>query len=671
MRQRIIWQCAALGAIAIGLAIPVSSGAEPAAALAGLREALRYGAGGDDEGRRARLEELVTKYPDSVAARGQAGYVRSGNEWVEFAQFGARPEFAQRRADYERVRETTPDTLDGHLQLADYCRDHELREQERVHLRRVLEFDPDQATARSRLGFVRREGDWVSKGEQREADERERQRRAALQKWRPVVRSIVTALTRQQGAAADQARGRQKALASLAAITDPGAVPALESELYTLFLQFEELPGADDRKLADVLLPLLRAIGRIPHPEAAQSLARIAVSLALDVPMTPIEAVVIEGMGMRFPNVVELERAGALVDRMDRAPEALYRAATEMLREYPQDSYVPYLLSGLTSPIDGQYVFFRERDGDVVVRLFYARETEEQRQGREDRTTFRPQGANANARARAGALSADQAITQVLAAHSQLQRQNVAILQRNLRVTDVLRAATDCRQSTNPDAWWNWWNDENEVFVEGEKPFVAKVFKQTVVVIAPPPPPPPSSQGGSGSSRRSDSNDEIEDRNRKKDCLAAGTPVWTVVGPKPVEAILPGDLVLAQSIESGELAYRPVLKTTTRPAGPLIEIRAGGETLLTSGGHPFWIVDQGWVRARQLKAGQRLYAAGEFVVIEDVRISERSEPTYNLIVEDFHSYFVGPHRILSHDYTVRQANGVSVPGIPKPTRTSR
>lgn len=183
-----------------------------------------------------------------------------------------------------------------------------------------------------------------------------------------------------------------------------------------------------------------------------------------------------------------------------------------------------------------------------------------------------------------------------------------------------------------------------------------------MTVIAPPPPPPPSTSSGSSSKR------DREKEERYKDCLAAGTPVWTVTGPRPIEQIAPGDLVLAQDVESGELAYRAVLRTTTRPAGPLIEITVRGETMLTSGGHPFWVVGEGWVLARQLKAGQRLFAVGEWVVIEGARVSAKNEPTYNLIVEDFHSYFVGSRRILSHDNTIRAATGMSAPATPKPAR---
>ncbi|MFM7142340.1 MAG: hypothetical protein ACKO2K_10565, partial [Alphaproteobacteria bacterium] len=113
------------------------------------------------------------------------------------------------------------------------------------------------------------------------------------------------------------------------------------------------------------------------------------------------------------------------------------------LKKQPRDAFVPYLLSGLTSPIQGQYNAFRERDGDVVVRLFYQRETESRVEGLESRTKLNAAATNPVGKARSRALSGQLAVSKIVAADQILRQQNVSILHRNLRVTDVLRAVTD------------------------------------------------------------------------------------------------------------------------------------------------------------------------------------------------------------------------------------
>jgi hypothetical protein len=53
----------------------------------------------------------------------------------------------------------------GLLRLADYCREHDLRDKERELLGRLLAIDEDHAEARRRLGFVRRGDRWVPRDE--------------------------------------------------------------------------------------------------------------------------------------------------------------------------------------------------------------------------------------------------------------------------------------------------------------------------------------------------------------------------------------------------------------------------------------------------------------------------------------------------------------------------
>jgi hypothetical protein len=58
----------------------------------------------------------------------------------------------------------------GTLQLAQFCREHDMRDRERQLLQHVLTLDPDQAEARARLGYVRQEsGGWILRDDQMRA----------------------------------------------------------------------------------------------------------------------------------------------------------------------------------------------------------------------------------------------------------------------------------------------------------------------------------------------------------------------------------------------------------------------------------------------------------------------------------------------------------------------
>jgi hypothetical protein len=152
-------------------------------------------------------------------------------------------------------------------------------------------------------------------------------------------------------------------------------------------------------------------------------------------------------------------------------------------------------------------------------------------------------------------------------------------------------------------------------------------------------------------------------KHRLGSCLVAGTPVCTERGLQPVEQIQPGDLVLAQHPLTGELAYKPVLKSTVRPKVEVLSLKVGDETIRATGGHPFWVLGQGWVRTRMLEPGMRLFSVHGSAPVEAVVDEGQAEPTYNLIVADSHSYFVSQAMILSHDNTLRQPTLGPTPGL--------
>src|SRR4029453_2534403 len=125
----------------------------------------------------------------------------------------------------------------------------------------------------------------------------------------------------------------------------------------------------------------------------------------------------------------------------------------------------------------------------------------------------------------------------------------------------------------------------------------------------------------------------------------------------------PGDHVLSQDQDSGELAYKVVLRTTLRPPSKMVTIKAGGEEIVTTLGHPFWVCRQGWKMAKQLQAGDLLHSLGGAVEIESVEPLAREPRAYNLVVDDFNPYFVGQSGLLGHDNEFRKPTRAIVPGL--------
>jgi hypothetical protein len=114
--------------------------------------------------------------------------------------------------------------------------------------------------------------------------------------------------------------------------------------------------------------------------------------------------------------------------------------------------------------------------------------------------------------------------------------------------------------------------------------------------------------------------------------------------------------------ETGELAYKVVLYNTVRESSPVTKVMIDDETIQSTEGHYFWVSGRGWTRTRELAAEQSLHTPIGIVRVSATEPPE-SQPTYNLVIADFHTYFVGKNAILSHDVLPPKPTNKVVPGL--------
>ena len=69
----------------------------------------------------------------------------------------------RREQAYYTQRDKTPDNIEGHLELALWCSEQDLRQYRRGHLIQILRKDPDHQKARILLGYTRYQGQWVTR----------------------------------------------------------------------------------------------------------------------------------------------------------------------------------------------------------------------------------------------------------------------------------------------------------------------------------------------------------------------------------------------------------------------------------------------------------------------------------------------------------------------------
>jgi hypothetical protein len=547
-----------------------------------------YGLSGE---RDKLLEQAAAMAPDFAPAFWHRGYVRKGNEWIKADEAPRLAEEDRRLETYRLKRDEAADSVEGHLGLANWCREKKLPDQERAHLHRILELNRDHAEARARLGFQQVGGEWASPQDLQDAVRQAQAIQNSLAAWGPKLEKI------RDGLSDKGERMRAAAMARVKEINTAEAVPALERILS---------PHSEEAALL-----VVEVLADLNDLEATRSLARHAVMS----PWAPVRT-----------------------------------AAAERLRSRSQEDYVPALLGEMYSPVRTQADVTRGPGGRLLYRHSFVREGQQQNQHLVVDTAYtrvrQPGGDGRETLARAMSDLWTSAINREAAAEQQNRLQS----ELNDRITAALNTATGANQMNTPESWWKWWNDQNEVFLQGNKP-ISTIQTSQERYVSDRIDPALLGQGRSGGGSQ-----------YALDCLVAGAVVWTATGMTPVEKLRVGDMVLAQHPETGELAYKPVLRTTVRPAGKVMRVTAGNDTIETSGGHLFWVAGEGWIKARKLESGQELHGVRGPVRVSTVEEGDTAE-TYNVEVADFHNYFVGQEKVLCHDNTVKQPTTAVLPGL--------
>ncbi|MBN1912539.1 MAG: HEAT repeat domain-containing protein [Pirellulales bacterium] len=140
--------------------------------------------------------------PDQSPRKTYVIKTAAGQVTLTAAQVKQRYPRPEAEIQYDKIRGDYPDTVQGHWDLAEWCREHKLTDQRETHLRRIIELDPDHKMARGLLGYqffdgkwqthdvlmtgrglIRFEGNWLSAQEIRSIQQQREAKKAVLE-WR-------------------------------------------------------------------------------------------------------------------------------------------------------------------------------------------------------------------------------------------------------------------------------------------------------------------------------------------------------------------------------------------------------------------------------------------------------------------------------------------------------
>ena len=135
-------------------------------------------------------------------------------------------------------------------------------------------------------------------------------------------------------------------------------------------------------------------------------------------------------------------------------------------------------------------------------------------------------------------------------------------------------------------------------------------------------------------------------------CFVAGTMILTASRLVAIENIKAGDKVISTDPETMETSPKTVLETYIREVTTLVHLTVNGEEIVTTVDHPFYVKNQGFIKAGELIVGDELLDLnGNVLLVEnfDVELTDKPVKVYNFQVEDFHTYHVSGLGVLVHN----------------------
>lgn len=135
-------------------------------------------------------------------------------------------------------------------------------------------------------------------------------------------------------------------------------------------------------------------------------------------------------------------------------------------------------------------------------------------------------------------------------------------------------------------------------------------------------------------------------------CFLAGTQILTETGMKNIEDIKVGDMVYSINIDNNQKELKKVTELYRGESKDIYELTIGEEIVKVTPKHQFYIVDKGWIRASELKEGDRIVAKDNSnLIINKIEYKYYEEPlsVYNLTVEGYHNYLITKYELLVHN----------------------
>ncbi len=563
--------------------------------------------------------------------------------------------------EYNAMRAKAPNTADGHWKLGLWCEQKGLKDEAHMEFLLVCQLDPNREAAWKKLGYLKQKGKWTTPARiAAERVEAEAQKKADAH-WRPLIQQWKTTLATKSK--------RVESEAALAAVKDPRAVPSIWKAFGTGTPAEQEIAidvfGHIEGERPSRALAGLAILGKteVVRRAATESLARrdyMGVLMTwIGLLHDPIKYEVKQVAGPGMPGVLLVEGEQFNVRRFYLPPTAsqIGNAASELIPEgfllpLKTDSPPPWppkpgakqvgILNGMALFI---YDYTWAPKGpppkyndptpayqDYERNLLQAQIDAE----------FQLQEASKVAAGAQAQLQNDVNVIEAV---------NGTIRERNARVAESLRRVSGKDFGEDREAWIKWWMEKRGyTYIPPKDRDKATLDMQVALPYFPASGPARVANGNSTSNAGYCMLwDHEKGMPPKTDqCFGAGTPVLTPEGIQSIETLRAGDRVLTHAASDASVRAASILALHRSATARALRLSVGGESIVTTEGHPFARHDGGWIRAGDLRPGDQILGSSGPARVETVSF-DAAQTVWNLELAESHRFLVGRAGMVVHD----------------------
>lgn len=587
---------------------------------------------GDAKARARGLAKALLVDPDHIQARGLSGFIRYRGEWVKPDRIVERiersSELQSLYREYELRRAKTKNTADEQWKIAIWCEEHGLTEEANAHFLVVGNLDPSRTAAWNKLGYKKYQGRWMSEAERDARIDEDRAMRKADEYWTKRLSTWKKML-----AISSQ---RERALLYLSSVDDPRAVPSIRRILI-----------AGDADCQREAIKILRKIDTIESTRSiallipfgeSETIAKAAsevlnkrkptdyIPLLISLIVQEVKFIGKPSTGSGDPGELVVDFGEFYLHRYYQpGPDLNIETMRMIIRMIHQgiDPFDPVTRATHTA----QDVSYIPYDFTKFGPLLYAPEVDILGNPK-TYFTWSFFGKNFYSNIDQYYLSNAYQYLIFMRDVSSLIRHNSFHYRHNSRIVDHLQYISGFNYASNKKDWITWFKKSDCSVPKSQygPTDIKPVFNQYIPLVYEP----------------------AYHKLLTMSCFAKGTPVKTSTGYRSIETLIPGDLVLSQNTETGELLFRPVVESIQNTPQPTVAIDLGIDTITSTEIHRFWIAGKGWAPARDLHPGDRIRALERVLVVKSIE-HRAVQPVFNLVVAENHDYFVGKSGALVHD----------------------